>query len=50
VTNQITAMVCDTGIADPDDDDDQLVFAPPPGLEYASVNDDCLVQGLRIAR
>jgi hypothetical protein len=42
------------GVADSDDedDDDRLVFAAPPGLEYTTVNDDCVthVGGLRIAR
>jgi hypothetical protein len=53
-TTPVQAMVCDTGVADPDeqDDDDQLVFAALPGLEYATVHDDCVTHGggLRIVR
>jgi hypothetical protein len=49
----IHAIVCDAGTgASDDDDDDRLVFARPPGLEYAAVHDDCVLQGggLRIIR
>jgi hypothetical protein len=53
-TTPVQAMVCDTGVADADedDDDDRLVFAAPPGLEYTTVSDDCVTHGggLRIAR
>jgi hypothetical protein len=52
-TSSVQAVVCDAGVADPDgDDDDRLVFADPPGLEYVSINDDCVLRGggLRIAR
>lgn len=35
-----------------DDGDDLLLFAPSPGVELASENDDCIIQGagLRVAR
>jgi hypothetical protein len=52
-TTSVHAIVCDTGAAAADeDDDDRLVFARPPGLEYAAVHDDCVLQGggLRIIR
>lgn len=53
-TTHVQALVCDSGVADADeeDDDDRLVFAAPPGLEYTTVNDDCVTHGggLRIAR
>jgi hypothetical protein len=52
-TSSVQALVCDAGVADPDgDDDDRLVFADSPGLEYVSVNDGCVLRGggLRIVR
>jgi hypothetical protein len=52
-TSSIHALVCDAGVAGPDgDDDDRLVFADPPGVEYVFVNDGCVLRGggLRILR
>jgi hypothetical protein len=45
-TTAVRTMVCGAGISDPDaDDDDALMFARFPGLEYVSVTD----RGARIA-
>lgn len=62
-TVRVPALVCSAGGATPDeghgdaehehdDHDDRLVFARPPGLEHALVNDGCALRGggLRIAR
>jgi hypothetical protein len=60
---RVAALVCSAGGAGPDaddhehhdehdDHDDRLVFARPPGLEHAAVNDACALRGggLRIAQ
>jgi hypothetical protein len=49
-TVPVQAMVCDAGITDPEaDDDDALMFARPPGLEYVSVTDGgARASGVRI--
>jgi hypothetical protein len=54
-TTAVPSLLCNAGgasDADDEDDDDRLAFARPPGLEHASVNDDCVVQGggLRIVQ
>jgi len=53
-TTPMRALVCSAAgqPSDDADDDDRLVFAPAPGIEWAFQNDDCALQGggLRRAR
>jgi len=46
-TSQVTALVCGAAgqSVDDADDDDRLVFAPGPGVEWAFQNDDCALKG-----
>src|SRR5262245_33260349 len=54
-TSPIATLVCSAAgqpAGEDADDDDRLVFAPAPGIEWAFQNDDCALQGggLRRAR
>jgi hypothetical protein len=46
-TRRLDALVCGAPgqPADDADDDDRFVFAPAPGIELASENDDCAIHG-----
>jgi hypothetical protein len=46
------ALICGEAMqpAAGEDDDDRLVFGPPPGIEAVDEHDDCELRGLRLAR
>jgi hypothetical protein len=45
-TSTVETLACiPAGTSVDTDDDDELVFAPGPGLEWVFQNDDCVIQG-----